>query len=228
MPLTRTQLARLDAKLPQDRSEIVFRFPDGWSVRHLTTRGDEHREGVLLRHCWHHQFALDSGKAGSSVTEQAAYFAAPLVDGDPFEDGDRTCCYSLRDSDNLPCVSFFLDKERLWHAGDWKQSGRLLLHEALGRASAEPRRSEIERLAAWVQTLPQPVVFSARSFDGERQQGNVLLVAARIYDDRLRAARELQSMDSIEPQVIDELLARWVSEAAPGEIRVAGPLLAGC
>lgn len=76
----RAQLAlerALDAQLGPDGAEVVYTFPDGWTIRRLTRLEDQLREGEVMHNCLR---AL----RGST---------------DPN-------CLSLRDADNLPHATF--------------------------------------------------------------------------------------------------------------------------
>lgn len=226
MAQTRTQLLMTAAELPCTAT-VVHTFADGWTVRHLKTRGDEHREGVLAGHCWHHNDALESGWAGSGAIAQADYLATPLAEEDPYETGDRTKSYSLRDADNIPRVSFYLDEETVWQRG-WAKSGKLLLGEALGHHSSEPKPAYIERLVEWAQGLSKEVVFSARYFEGSRHLGRVELVNERLWRTR-SGDGESPILDQVglgDAGDVAAALHGWAANARPGEIRVAGGLLA--
>ena len=78
----RAQLAlarRLDDELGADAARIVHDFGDGWSVRVLDRREDQLREGELMHSC-----------------------LRTIRDGAPLDPN----CYSLRDAENLPHLSF--------------------------------------------------------------------------------------------------------------------------
>jgi hypothetical protein len=167
MALTRSQQLRLVATLPTDHSLVVHRFPDGWTVRRLLTRGDEHREGELMRHCWSHIDKADPEGAGHPdhfqsmcfrpdgiPTDLDVYFAAALASENEYE--DRSDCYSLRDPDNLPRVSFYLEPRRRFRAGQWTELG-LKVANVRGHGNTAPRRSYSEQIRRWAATLEGPI-----------------------------------------------------------------------
>jgi hypothetical protein len=85
--MTPAQVERLaeERGLPEDGSEVVHRFPDGWTIRRLNTMGDQRREGVIMNHCW------DTEDPGA----------------DPVPLGPDSNYYSLRDPNNIPKASFY-------------------------------------------------------------------------------------------------------------------------
>ena len=164
---TRNQRLSQAGQLPVDRSLIVHRFPDRWSIRHLQTRGDEHREGELMRHCWSHIDKVDPEGQGHPdrylsmcfrpegvPVDITAYFAEPL--DSPKELEDRSCCYSLRDPDNLPRASFYLESHRRYVRGHWKELG-LRVHNVRGHTNSVPRSEYVSRVKEWTVTLPGAV-----------------------------------------------------------------------
>jgi hypothetical protein len=68
--------ARLDGSLGRDRARVVHTFPDGWTIRRVTRLADQHREGELMHNCLRRTRHRDLN------------------------------CWSLRDPDNLPHLSF--------------------------------------------------------------------------------------------------------------------------
>lgn len=224
MARTRKQLLDLTATLPACTAQVIYSFADGWTVRRLLTRGDEHREGMLAGHCWHHNDAIDPARAWAGDIDD--YFHTPLDEEDPYNNGDRTKCYSLRDPDNIPRVSFYLDEETVWQKG-WAKSGRLHLNEALGHHSSDPKPEYLERLIAWVETLEPAVVFSARYFTGSQQRGSVELINERDWREQSGEGglgdMELENVQG--PEDLNAALEQWAAQARPGEIRVIGGLL---
>lgn len=57
MPRSTTRRKRLkrlrvvEAQTGPDNSETIHVLDNGWTIRRLTTTSDEHREGLLMRHC---------------------------------------------------------------------------------------------------------------------------------------------------------------------------------
>jgi hypothetical protein len=74
--MMRATAARLDGTLGPDQSSVVYTYADGWTVRRLTRREDQLREGALIANC-----------------------LRDIVEPDPN-------CFSLRDVMNLPHASF--------------------------------------------------------------------------------------------------------------------------
>jgi hypothetical protein len=72
----RAKARQLEETLGPDQSLIVFDYGDGWTVRHITTLADQHREGTLMRHCLRTVTTPDQN------------------------------AWSLRDPDNLPHLTF--------------------------------------------------------------------------------------------------------------------------
>jgi ubiquinone/menaquinone biosynthesis C-methylase UbiE len=48
---TKTKLLERAAQLPEDSSEIIHQFDNGWTIRELKTVGDHYREGQLMGNC---------------------------------------------------------------------------------------------------------------------------------------------------------------------------------
>jgi alkylhydroperoxidase family enzyme len=84
--LTPNQLQQLiqEQQLPEDSSEVVHHWPDGWSIRRLNTYGDMRREGVIMHHCWD----TDSPSDDEASIPHQTY-------------------HSLRDPQNIPHASFY-------------------------------------------------------------------------------------------------------------------------
>jgi hypothetical protein len=149
--------------LPADRSEILHLFADGWSVREPICTGDEHREGMLMGNCWNRIGLIEErGLIGGPAQVKAwqdkgapddqrlhAFFAEPSV---------RSFLRygSLRDPDNLPCVSF------LWQ----NRYGNLYVYDTLGRHNAHARIAYRRRIAAWAIAQGVPVVSKSLEHDG--------------------------------------------------------------
>lgn len=102
---TKTKLLERAAQLPEDTSEIVHTFDDGWTVRKLNTAGDMHREGELMGNClscnslegpyrsWY--WNLPNGP-----NEDPEFWKEEFKNPNP-----AGLFYSLRDPDNLPHVT---------------------------------------------------------------------------------------------------------------------------
>lgn len=112
--LTRTQYLQmaqeLDQQIGPDSSIVVYTFPNGWTVRELTTLGDVHREGELMGSC------LSSNAGDCHPIWEYAWEALEEDEDEEWTEGDglnfdeyigeEGPMLSLRDTDNLPHLSW--------------------------------------------------------------------------------------------------------------------------
>jgi hypothetical protein len=107
--------------------EVVFRFPDGWTVQKLSTRAHLQQEGAALDHC----------------VGQARHY------GDEMQEG-RIEVYSLRDPEGRPWVTM----EAL---PNWKtrNSPRSLI-QAKALKNRKPNRELADRIFFWTQRGSTP------------------------------------------------------------------------
>ena len=78
--------------------EELYRFPDGWTVETVSDKGDQEREGLLMRNC-----------VGADLTKPTM-LGLPMVD--PMEPGD--VIVSLRDESGMPHASAVFRDGALW------------------------------------------------------------------------------------------------------------------
>lgn len=101
---TATQLMNRAAQLPEDTSEIIYTFADGWTIRQPRTWNDIAREGSLMSNCllppledW---AGVDRSKWFSSEYIHEIwdeYRGENLNSGIPY-----STVFSLRDPNNIP------------------------------------------------------------------------------------------------------------------------------
>jgi hypothetical protein len=138
--LTRTKLLQMAQGLPEDQSDVVHQYPDGWSVRKLNTYGDMHREGTLMSNCF-----TPAGEAGGNHIwdlhpTHGNEFPIDQVQDDalahPLPGPDKMApLYSLRDEYNLPHVSIDPNEDTM--------------RMTFGRHNSIPRPEHLDRLRQW-------------------------------------------------------------------------------
>lgn len=94
--MTKKKLLELGQTLPEDTSEIVHQFDDGWTIRKGTKVPDAYREGQLMGNCIGDIESSDDPSGYRCMTPEEVEEKKEL-DFYPF--------YSLRDTDNIPHVS---------------------------------------------------------------------------------------------------------------------------
>jgi hypothetical protein len=129
-----------DARGP-DQSDVIHEFPDGWSVRRIKTDGDAWREGYLMHNCWARR-----GERGCPDERTLGFYGH---------------MYSLRDPDNWPLVSFYVDP-----ANDFDRlpdssrpaipAGTMRIHYARGHGNSTPKPEHMERIQEWARITGLP------------------------------------------------------------------------
>jgi len=129
----RNRAREYDEQFGPDPAQVVFGWPDGWSIRWPGTVEGLVREGTLTETCFR---GLEDGLAtGIMKGEEADYWSFVI--------------WSLRDPDNIPKVTF-------WHAaGD--EHGPGITGELLGFQNSPPKPEYLERIDAWHDALPYEV-----------------------------------------------------------------------
>jgi|SRR5579884_1818576 len=153
----------LEHRLGADQAEIVHRFDDGWTIRRVDRIEDQRREGELMRSCLKGLYSVPSPN-----------------------------CYSLRDPDNLPRVTFAV----------WATQGRRLPREVL---------EEIEEDDAYL--LAARCLLQLSWTDPVRRPE---------YLERLRQFGSLRVVDTASPLPLDPFERMWVffGVANPGSADV--------
>lgn len=121
-----------------DQSIVVYQWPDGWSVRQLTTYGDMHREGKLMSNCWALDFDteyMDENELMALDEDIREWHPRPLNRanlGQMIGGNASQALMSLRDPANIPHVSF------IWAEG---------IQGGLGKHNSDPKPEYLERLS---------------------------------------------------------------------------------
>jgi hypothetical protein len=127
----RQRVRQTDDQLGPDRSEIIYTFPDGWTIRRPTSMADLVREGELLENCLR------------DLIESLDLIAT--IDDEALTDGAVTLLentHSLRDADNYPHAVF------VHTPGSTER--------VLGHGNIQVKEASMRRIRAWHATLPQP------------------------------------------------------------------------
>lgn len=142
---TRNQLLQRANRLPEDKSQIVHQWPDGWSIRRLQSYQDMEREGQLVSNClaysqtddpspeWEGHPQAENDERGNWYLPHDADLSLPV--------GDHI--HSLRDPDNIPHVTF--------HAQIGPTGYEF--SNVLGRHNTEPKDEYKQRIRDWGSTL---------------------------------------------------------------------------
>lgn len=199
----------LEQKFGPDTSEIIYQFPDGWTIRALHTYGDMYREGELMGNCfssdasefnhelWEaHPEANWSG--GTSLSESVVTPSPQGIletGGDPvggiLDEPLAYTLYSLRDPDNLPHAS--IDPS----ADD---------SMALGKHNSELKPEYLERIKEWAETSPEVGHYLADDIERDLlwQQQRGTEKAAMIF-----ATGGTAEENALYASLVAERLAKW-------------------
>ncbi len=91
-------------------TEVVHSFADGWTIVRLTTVGDVQREGCLMRNCLRNMFEDASLDRSTPIEEMADALNRPNV----------PLLHSLRDEQNLPHLTWYMNSELVWEVGGYR------------------------------------------------------------------------------------------------------------
>jgi hypothetical protein len=183
MPMTPNQRQRAldEAGVTwDDSSQVVYTFPDGYSIAQLKTQGDVYREGVLMYHCWGDEIPQDWYAGGQTIPGHTMSLA--------------TGYYSVRDPKNNPKLSFYFDPpgyksfrapvgvlipgdEWRWHPLSKAQQEQLnsecaVVDSPYGHGDVYMPEPYFGYVNEWVQTMSVPVILTIDTFDehGPRQE----------------------------------------------------------
>jgi hypothetical protein len=127
----RQRVRQTDDQLGPDRSEIVYTFPDDWTIRRPRSMADLIREGELLENCL------------SNLIESLDLITN--IDDPALTEGTVALLentHSLRDPDNYP------------HAVFMHTPGST--ERVLGHGNIQVKEAYMRRIRTWHATLPQP------------------------------------------------------------------------
>lgn len=164
MTMTRSQRLReadehtRQGLIAPDRSVIVARFDDGWTIRRMSCAGDVRREGWLMRNCcakYVGDVFADEDKSCRTVTR-----CAGIADTTPHVGCDEafvkatavswTCLgltlHSLRDVDNLPRATF------------WAHEGYAVQGIGGYRNDKTVKASHLDRIRTWARATGTPIL----------------------------------------------------------------------
>jgi hypothetical protein len=178
-----------------DKAEVVHSFPDDWTVRRLTSSGDEHREGALMGHCLHNDTAQAYAEEGDPRLRQELSY------GPAHEHR-----YSLRDPDNLPHVTFDHHPPNTpipWnHAATNPYPDAGVLREIYGQHNGWPKDKYMARVQQYVNAQPWPTqIADGFDLDGEPE-----------YDSPERLRPYTQGTDPNQMQMFEAKTARPVDD----------------
>lgn len=111
---TATRLLERSRELPEDQSDIVHTFDDGWTLRKLRTVGDHWRESELMSNCTDDAIRAHIGETESEepdwvVKQRIENYALDR----PWEELDSNYI-SLRDPNNIPHVTIGGEDMEAW------------------------------------------------------------------------------------------------------------------
>src|SRR4051794_8905944 len=92
------ELRSADDRFGPDQSETVHAWPDGWTIRRLSSHSDIQREGALMHNCLADHPGADYGP-DAPLGWWITGVACSLGDGE-------IATHSLRDEHNYPHVTF--------------------------------------------------------------------------------------------------------------------------
>jgi len=129
-----TKKKRLEraSQLPEDTSEIVHTFENGWTIKELKTIGDMHREGELMDNCL---------SCNSDFGPYRGWNDSPEIEEDPefwkeeFKSsiGNEGHFFSLRDENNLPHATYNAD----WQDDEYRYDPENPENPPLGRHNSD-------------------------------------------------------------------------------------------
>ena len=129
----RNRAREYDEQFGPDPAQIVYAWPDGWSIRWPGSVEGLVREGTLTETCFR---GLQDGLAtGIMKGDEADYWSFVIS--------------SLRDVDNVPKLTF------LHCPGN--ELGPGITGELLGFQNSPPKPEYLERIEQWHNALPYPV-----------------------------------------------------------------------
>lgn len=175
---TRTKLLNRAAELPEDRSEVVYTFDDGWTIRAVQDFADAYREGSLMGNCInpYDDFCLRSMDYHDNWGADHDQITPLIEEREPLSD----VVFSLRDPDNIPHVS--IDPLAGVH-GDSPM--------ALGRNNSVPKPEYVSKLREWMENDPDFRYYDLHGFDLELDE----------REGKQRVAKQASILDPVQDEL---------------------------